>query len=140
MIFLYSIFITKASSLILYFFYHELKARQHKKSMALSHSQCYCQWIVYFWICWRFKNSIMAASLLAIFCIIFALVIAVEKLSIEQLNTNNCKYELEQRVDDQNIEHILQWDYHAVKNCFQFWDPAQNRLLDKDIKFDQLNI
>ena len=66
----------------------------------------------------------MAASLLAIFCIIFALVIAVEKLSIEQLNTNNCKYELEQRVDDQNIEHILQWDYHAVKHCFQFGDPA----------------
>ena len=45
--------------------------------------------------------------LLTVLSIVFALVIAVEKFSIEELDTNHCQYELEEGVDDEDVEDIF---------------------------------
>ena len=47
-------------------------------------------------------------NLLTVLSIIFALIIAVEKLPIEELDTNYCEYELEEGVDNEDVEDIFE--------------------------------
>lgn len=49
----------------------------------------------------------------------FALICAVEELSIEQLDTDHSKNELKEDVDNQNIENILQRNDDTVEDSFQ---------------------
>ena len=49
----------------------------------------------------------------------FALVGAVEELSIEQLDADHSEDELEEKVDDENVEHVLQGDDDAIEDCLQ---------------------
>ena len=69
--------------------------------------------------------------LLAVLCVIFALIVTIEEFPVEKLDTNHSKYELrtelvglsdiwvelylEQGVDYQDVEHILQRDDHTVE-------------------------
>lgn len=53
----------------------------------------------------------------------YTLVGAVEKLSIEQLYSNNSEDELEQYVHYENIEHILEGVDDAVKHRLQLGYP-----------------
>ena len=69
--------------------------------------------------------------LLAVLCVIFALIVTIEEFPVEKLYTNHSKYELrtelvglsdiwvelylEQGVDYQDVEHILQGDDHTVE-------------------------
>ena len=55
-------------------------------------------------------------DLLALFGIVFTCISAVEELSIEQLNSDHSKDELKEDVDDEDVEHVLERDDHAVKN------------------------
>ena len=50
----------------------------------------------------------MLINLLAVLGIIFALVVAVKELPIEQLDTNYCEYELEEGVDNEDVEDIFE--------------------------------
>ena len=45
--------------------------------------------------------------LLAVFSIVFAFISAVEKFSVEKLDSNNSKYELKENINNQDIEDIL---------------------------------
>lgn len=65
-------------------------------------------------------------NLLTILRIIFALVIAVEKFPIEELDTNYCEYELEEGVDDQDVEDIFERNDDTIKYCLQLWDPVDS--------------
>ena len=49
----------------------------------------------------------------------FAGISAVEKLSIEQLDTNDSEDELEEDVDDEDIEHVPQRNDHTVKHSLE---------------------
>ena len=57
-----------------------------------------------------------------------ALIVAVEKFSIEKLDSNHGEDELEEGVDDQDVEHILQRDYHTIKNSLQLGNPEFGEL------------
>ena len=46
-------------------------------------------------------------NLLAVLCIVFALISAVEKFSIEELNPDHSKNELKEDVDDEDVEDIF---------------------------------
>ena len=52
--------------------------------------------------------SICLQYSLAHICIFLALVSAEEEFSIEKLNSNHSKDEVEEQVDDQDVEHVLQ--------------------------------
>ena len=58
----------------------------------------------------------MFVNSLALLRIMFAGISAVEKLSIEQLDTNDSEDELEEDVDDEDIEHVPQRNDHTVKH------------------------
>lgn len=49
----------------------------------------------------------------------FALVGAVEKFAVKQLNADYSKDELKQQINDQNIDYILQRANNAIENSFQ---------------------
>ena len=54
-------------------------------------------------------------NLLTVLSNIFALIIAVEKLPIEELDTNYCKYKLEEGVDDEDVEDVFQRNDDTIK-------------------------
>lgn len=53
--------------------------------------------------------------LLTIFLKFLWWVVAIEEFAFEQLNANNGKYELEQRVDDKDVDYILQRVHHTIE-------------------------
>jgi hypothetical protein len=59
------------------------------------------------------------ANLLALIGILFALVVAEEEFSIEKLNSDHSKNEVEEEVDDQDVEHILEGVDDAVEDGLQ---------------------
>ena len=71
-------------------------------------------------------------NLLTVLSNIFALIIAVEKLPIEELDTNYCEYKLEEGVDDEDVEHILEGDDHAVEDGLQLGDPIDGLQRSQD--------
>ena len=52
----------------------------------------------------------------------FALICAVEELSIEELDANHSKDELEKDVDNKNIENILQRNDDTVEDSLELWN------------------
>ena len=51
-----------------------------------------------------------------------ALICAVEELSIEELDANHSKDELEKDVDNKNIENILQRNDDTVEDSLELWN------------------
>ena len=51
--------------------------------------------------------------------ILHTLIIAVEELSIEQLDSNDCEDEVEEKINDEDVEHVLQWVDDTVKDSLQ---------------------
>lgn len=52
----------------------------------------------------------------------FAFIRAEEELSIEKLNCDDSKDELEENVNDQNVDDVLQRVDDAIEDCFQLRD------------------
>lgn len=69
----------------------------------------------------RLRSIAIQRHLLAFGSIEFARIGAVEKLSIEQLHTDDGEYELEQQIHDQNVDHILQRADDAIEDGLQLW-------------------
>ena len=65
--------------------------------------------------------------LLTILGVVFTCIIAVEELSVEELDTNNSKYELEQSVDNEDIEDILERNDDTIKDGLQLGN-SRNRI------------
>ena len=65
--------------------------------------------------------------LLTILGIVFACIIAVEELSIEELDSHHSEDELEESVDNEDIEHILERNDYAVKHGLQLGNST-NRI------------
>ena len=61
---------------------------------------------------------------LAILSIVFTNVGAVEKLPIEELDTNYCEYKLEEGVDNEDVEDIFQRNDDTIKYGLQLWDSV----------------
>lgn len=57
-------------------------------------------------------------NLLAFFFCMFTFICTKEEFSIEQLNGNYSKDELEQYVHDQDVDDIFQWVNDAVEHSF----------------------
>ena len=60
--------------------------------------------------------------LLASFCILHAVVVTIEKLSIKQLHSYDSKDEVKEEIDNQDVEHIFQGVDHTVEYGLQFRD------------------
>ena len=58
--------------------------------------------------------------LLTSFSIFHALIIAIEELSIEQLYSYDSKNEVEKKIDNENVEDILEWVDDTVEHSLQF--------------------
>ena len=56
--------------------------------------------------------------------IVFALIRAEEELSIEELDPNDGEDELKKEIDDEDVEHVLQRDDHAVEHSLQLRHPV----------------
>ena len=54
--------------------------------------------------------------------ILHTFIIAIKEFSIEQLDRDDSKDEMKEKIDNENVEHIFQRVDYAVKNCFQFWN------------------
>ena len=67
----------------------------------------------------------------------FAVVSAVKKFAIEELDSDNSKDEMEKHVDNENIENVLQRIDHAVEHCFQFRDALNCLQRSQDAKDSQ---
>lgn len=50
---------------------------------------------------------------------LLGLISAIEELPLEELHSNDSKYEHEEHVDDEDIEDILQGVHHTVKHGLQ---------------------
>jgi hypothetical protein len=61
-------------------------------------------------------------SPLAVLCIMFAFIGAIEKLSIEKLNSNHSEDKLKEDVDYEDVEDILERNDNTVEHSFQFWN------------------
>ena len=61
----------------------------------------------------------VAVNSLALVSIVLALVGAVEELPVEELHADHGEDELEEQVDDEDVEHVLQRDDHAVEHSLQ---------------------
>ena len=66
-----------------------------------------------------------------------AVICAIKKLSIEELNSDDSKDEMEKHVDNENIENVLQRIDHAVEHCFQFRDALNCLQRSQDAKDSQ---
>ena len=64
----------------------------------------------------------MFLNLLTSISIFHALVIAVKKLSIEQLDSDDSKNEMKKKIDNEDVEDILEGVDDTVKHCLQFGD------------------
>ena len=53
--------------------------------------------------------------------IVFALVRVEEELSVEELDPDDGKDELEEEIDDEDVENVLKRDDHAIKYSLQLW-------------------
>ena len=62
---------------------------------------------------------VVAVYSLALVSIVLALVGAVEELPVEELHADHGEDELEEQVDDEDVEHVLQRDDHAVEHSLQ---------------------
>ena len=58
--------------------------------------------------------------LLALLGIHFAKIVAMKKLSIEQLDPYHSEDELKEDVDDEDVKHVLERNDHTVKDSLQF--------------------
>ena len=67
----------------------------------------------------RYETLIYSLTLLGV---VFALICAVEELSIEELDANHSKDELEKDVDNKNIENILQRNDDTVEDSLELWN------------------
>lgn len=86
----------------------------------------------------RFQRSwLKKYDVLTIVLGVFAVVCAVKKFAIEELDSNNSKDEMEKHVDNKNIENVLQWIDYTVKHCFQFWDALNCLQWSQDSKYAQ---
>ena len=54
--------------------------------------------------------------------ILHTLIIAIKEFSIEQLDRDDSKDEMKEKIDNENVEHIFQRIDYAVENCLQFWN------------------
>ena len=61
-------------------------------------------------------QGIQVCNLLTVLGIVLALVVAVEELPVEQLDSHHGEDELEEGVDDEDVEHVLERDDHAVED------------------------
>ena len=64
--------------------------------------------------------------------IFHAFVVAEEELSIKQLHAYHSKDEMEKDVDDEDVEHILEGDDHAVEDSLQLGDPIDGLQRSQD--------
>ena len=69
---------------------------------------------VKFLVTWT--QGIQVSNLLTVLGIVLALVVAVEELPVEQLDSHHGEDELEEGVDDEDVEHVLERDDHAVED------------------------
>ena len=69
-------------------------------------------------------QGIQVCNLLTVLGVVLALVIAVEELPVEQLHADHREDELEEQVDDEDVEHVLQRDDHAVEHSLQLRHPV----------------
>ena len=75
--------------------------------------------------------------LLAFFLCVFALVSAVEELSVEQLNGDNSEDKLEQYVYDQDVDDILQWIDNTIENRFKLGNTLDGLERSQHTKYSQ---
>ena len=54
--------------------------------------------------------------------ILHTFIIAIKEFSIEQLDRDDSKDEMKEKIDNENVEHIFQRIDYTVKHCFQFWN------------------
>ena len=54
--------------------------------------------------------------------ILHTFIIAIKEFSIEQLDRDDSKDEMKEKIDNENVEHIFQRIDYTVKHGFQFWD------------------
>ena len=76
--------------------------------------------------------SVQFIHSLASISIFHALIIAIEELPIEQLDCNDSKDKVEEKVDDENVEHVLEGDDHAVEDGLQLGDPVDGLQRSQD--------
>ena len=77
-------------------------------------------------------QGIQVCNLLTVLGVVLALVIAVEELPVEQLDSHHGEDELEEGVDDEDVEHILEGDDHAVEDGLQLGDPVNGLQRSQD--------
>ena len=77
-------------------------------------------------------QGIQVCNLLTVLGVVLALVIAVEELPVEQLDSHHGEDELEEGVDDEDVEHILEGDDHAVEDSLQLGDPIDGLQRSQD--------
>ena len=51
--------------------------------------------------------------------ILHTFIIAIKEFSIEQLDRDDSKDEMKEKIDNENVEHIFQRIDYAVEHCFQ---------------------
>ena len=61
-------------------------------------------------------------SLLASITILHTFIIAKEEFSIEQLNGDDSKNKMKEKVDDEDVEDILEWINNTVKYSLELWN------------------
>ena len=70
--------------------------------------------------------GIQVCNLLTVLGIVLALVVAVEELPVEQLDSDHGEDELEEGVDDEDVEHVLQRDHDAVEDRLEGGHPVDH--------------
>ena len=77
-------------------------------------------------------QGIQVCNLLTVLGIVLALVVAVEELPVEQLDSDHGEDELEESVDDEDVKHVLKRDDHAVEDRLQLGDPVDGLQRSQD--------
>ena len=72
------------------------------------------------------ERQVSAINLLALLGVVLRLVVAVEELAVEELDTHHGKDEKEKDVDNENVEHIFERDHNTVEHSLERWNAIDH--------------